>query len=93
MFFHYHFRKGINPRLSSWKPYRARTQSNGLSCTEQVALAPLNPNCIEMKICNRVEYRCRLTKRVLGRWDSRRSYFGMGDSLIGSLLRPIVPLI
>ena len=35
---------------------RARIQSSGLSCAEQAALAPLNPNHIKMKVYNRVEY-------------------------------------
>jgi hypothetical protein len=42
-------RTGINPLLSSWKPCRAGTQSNGLSCTEQVASAPLKPILTESK--------------------------------------------
>ena len=46
---------------------RARIQSSGLSCAEQAALAPLNPNHIKVKVYDRAKY--ILAKPVLNRLE------------------------
>ncbi len=48
--------RGLIPYSVHGEALRARIQSSGLSCAEQVALAPLNPNHIKVKVYDRAKY-------------------------------------